>query len=434
MAYSTWRYIQGEWNLADGFRKSYKNKSKRQKEKPEVREVMDDLDAKTAEVHRTIMDGTYEVGEYRHYVLHDRKKARNISVLPFVDRGVQNMIKDAIEPILVNQFTDDMCAGIPHRGISARKKRWSVISKMRKAMADKKNKWCILMDIHHCYDTINNVVVARELEKHITDKRTLELVKKHLFTQKYLAIGDPISHLYCNLIVSRIVRRLKEEGKCRCLVNFADNIAIFGDSKEEVVRLSKLAKQESARQRLRFNKSYPFEIDKVGVVNFCGRKYTRSKVTLRNDTKIRYIKARHKSRSMPSYNGIIISCNARNLRKQVENKDNTMHEKQRTPFAGRNIKTEQLVGVKHTIVAKQKKSSKQKDNETYYDVQAIAVGYGLVRYTTGSKLLCMFLDKEEIPIRDVVIQKDWRGFFYEGSIYSNDEEADIIRREFGIDY
>ena len=114
--------------------------------------------------------------------------------------------------------------------------------------------------------------------------------------------------------------------------------------------------------------------------------------------------------------------------------DNHVMRKQRTPFAGKAMKTDNLIGIKHTIVKTERRQSKQKDSEYYYDVQAIAVGLGLIRYTTSSKLLVQALSAQEIPIRDVVILKDWRGLYYEGSIYSNEEEADIIRKEFGIDH
>ena len=110
--------------------------------------------------------------------------------------------------------------------------------------------------------------------------------------------------------------------------------------------------------------------------------------------------------------------------------------KQRTPFASRQIKADALLGIKHTVVAKEKKQSKQKghESETYYDVQAIAEGLGLVRYSTGAKQLVMHLDSESIPIRDLYIDHDWRGLYYRDTIYTDQEEADLIRKQFNIDY
>ena len=100
------------------------------------------------------------------------------------------------------------------------------------------------------------------------------------------------------------------------------------------------------------------------------------------------------------------------------------------------MKADGLLGIKHTIVAKEKRRSKQRGHEAeiYYDVQAIAEGLGLIRYTTGARQLVAHLDSESIPIRDLYIDHDWRGLYYRDTIYTDAEEAAIIRQQFGIDY
>ena len=108
--------------------------------------------------------------------------------------------------------------------------------------------------------------------------------------------------------------------------------------------------------------------------------------------------------------------------------------KQRTPFAGRQVKADALLGIKHTIVAKEKKQSKQKNGGEYWDVQAIAEGLGLVRYSTAAKQLVMHIEAESIPIRDLYIDHDWRGLYYRDTVYTDAEEAEMIRKQFGIDY
>jgi len=110
--------------------------------------------------------------------------------------------------------------------------------------------------------------------------------------------------------------------------------------------------------------------------------------------------------------------------------------KQRTPFAGRQVKADGLLGIKHTIVAKERKQSKQRgrEGEFYYDVQAIAEGLGLIRYSTSAKQLVAHLESESIPIRDLYIDHDWRGLYYRGTVYSDQEEADMIRQQFNIEY
>ena len=105
------------------------------------------------------------------------------------------------------------------------------------------------------------------------------------------------------------------------------------------------------------------------------------------------------------------------------------------PFAGRVMKTDTMEGICHTIVDFAEKPSKQKDCEHYYHVQAIAEGLGLVVYSTGSAKICDYLatkTKHDLPLRDMVIVHDWSGMYYDGTVYTDAEEEEMIRKQFNI--
>ena len=109
--------------------------------------------------------------------------------------------------------------------------------------------------------------------------------------------------------------------------------------------------------------------------------------------------------------------------------------KEQTRFAGRLRKPDMLIGKRQTIIDKEEKLSKQHGvSGTYFDVQALVEGEGLVRYTTGAKLLVRDLIKEPLPRRDKVIQKDWRGLYFEGSVYTLEEEEEMARKKFNVNY
>ena len=93
-------YIYDKANLREACYVSYQGKSARQRRKAEVRAVMDDLETFVERKNGEIRSGTYRVGDYRHFLLKDRKKRRRISVLPYGDRGVQNLYKAGIEPVI----------------------------------------------------------------------------------------------------------------------------------------------------------------------------------------------------------------------------------------------------------------------------------------------------------------------------------------------
>lgn len=109
--------------------------------------------------------------------------------------------------------------------------------------------------------------------------------------------------------------------------------------------------------------------------------------------------------------------------------------RQPTRFAGKKYKADMLIGKKQTIVDKEERQSKQPNSkEPYFDVQAVVEDLGLVRYSTGAQLLVQELRTAALPMRDKVIQKDWRGLFFEGTVFTLEEEEERIRKEFNINY
>ena len=314
-------YIYDRANLREACYVSYQGKSARQRRKAEVRAVMDDLETFVERKNGEIRSGTYRVGDYRHFHLKDRKKRRRISVLPYGDRSVQNLYKSGIEPVIVNQATDDMCAGLPGRGVTASEAKWCVVLKVQRILRTDEAVWMWQGDIRKFYDSIRNVIVMKQLERIISDKVVLELVREHVMKQRELAIGDPFSHLLASLVIAPLVRYMKANGAT--VVNYADDFWCVARTKEEIYRIKNMAERFAVtRLRLHFKPSQVRRID-AAPFRFCGFVfYPNGKVFLCSDTKKRYVKSRHRRRSVASYNGMLICCNSRHLRKKVEMNDN----------------------------------------------------------------------------------------------------------------
>ncbi len=417
---------------------SYMAKSSRQRARREVREVMADVQAfctrKTAELD----GGSYQVGRYRHFRLQDRKKVRDISVLPYEDRCVQNAVKNAIQPLIMRQMTDDMMGGLPGCGVVASDKRHSVVQQMREAMNDRSLRYYLQGDIRKFYDNVDKVISMKMIARQVKDRRTLTVIRQHLFNQKRLAIGDPFSHLIANMNMSAVIRKAKEKhGKNIRLINFADDFIAFARDKETLETLRRDMRTWAKDMRLHYKPMYVRHIGKEAIT-YCGYKFGRGYVHLTQRTKKRYIKARHKSRSMGSYNGLLIVADTKELRKRIEKQDNrnmNTEKKIRRPFAGRPMKTDTMEGIIHTIVGFAEKPSKQKDCDHYFHIQAIADGLGLVVYSTGSAKICEWLKTKshlDLPLRDMKIVHDWSGFYYDGTVYTDAEEEEMIRRQFNI--
>lgn len=444
MSQSTWTNITTGLHAA--VHDSYMAKSAHQRRKREVRRVMADVDAFCRRKQQELLSDTYQVGQYRHFRLRDKKKQRDISVLPYEDRCVQNSIKDAIQPLLLRQMTDDMLGGLPERGVLATVPHNSVVRRMRCLMNDRSLRYYLQGDVRKFYDSIDNVVAMRLIERQVKDPRTLAVIRQHLFAQKRLAIGDPFSHLIANLVMSQIIRQAKAKyGKQIKLINFADDFIAFAHDKATLVALRRDMQCWARQLRLRYKPLYIRPVpgslcsDTIAThtpITFCGYRFGPGYVHLTRRTKQRYIRARHRRRSVASYNGLLQVADTKHLRHLVEiNNNKHMADKIRRPFAGRPMKIEVMEGLAHTIVDFQKRASNQKDSDSYYHIQAIAGTLGLIVYSTGSQKICKYLDtknRADIPLRDMKIVHDWSGYYYEGTVYTDAEEEAMIRAQYDI--
>lgn len=451
MSQSTWHNTLSGMYAAT--HDAYMSKSSTQRNKREVQKVMADMPAFCQRKQAELRDGRYKVGRYRHFRLRDKKKTRFISVLPYEDRCVQNAVKDAFEPLVLRQMTDDMLGGLPGCGVLASDRRHQVVARMKRALNNCRWQYMMQGDITKFYDNIDNVLTMQQVERCVKDKRTRALIRQHLFNQKRLAIGDPFSHLLANLNMSVIIRKAKAAYGNRIeIINFADDFIAFAADKETLTALRRDMRRWAKERRLHYKPMYIRPIPgsrsarrfsggtshraqrfSAGFITFCGYRYRRGATKLTRRTKLRYIKARHKSRSMGSYNGILQVADTKHLRYLVEQNNNRhMADKIRRPFAGKPKKVEQLEGIRHTIVDKAKKPSRQQHTDTYYHVQAIADGLGLIVYSTSSSKIVDYLETHDIPLRDMVIAHDWSGFYYEGTVYTDEEEEAMIREKFNI--
>ena len=85
MSISTWHNTVN--GLYAATHDAYMAKTAQQRKKREVRRVMRDVNAFCLRKQTELRDGSYTIGSYRHFRLRDKKKVRDISVLPYDTTG-----------------------------------------------------------------------------------------------------------------------------------------------------------------------------------------------------------------------------------------------------------------------------------------------------------------------------------------------------------
>jgi hypothetical protein len=190
-------------------------------------------------LQQMLINKTYATSEYKTFVKHDGAKEREIFKLPyFPDRICQWAILQVIEPILINNFTDDTYSAIPGKGIHA------AYSKMKRAVqTDVKGcQYCLKLDVRKYYPSIDHNILKEKFRRLFKDPELLWLLDEIIDStpgETGIPIGNYISQYAGNFYLSSFDHWIKEEKRVKHYFRYMDDIVIFADSKEKLHALRK---------------------------------------------------------------------------------------------------------------------------------------------------------------------------------------------------
>jgi hypothetical protein len=186
------------------------------------------------ELHEMLKAGTYKPSPYNTFTIHEPKE-RLIYRLPYYpDRIVHHAIMNVIVPIWVPLFNRDTYCGLPGRGIQAAADRVKYF--LRK---DPEGcRYCLKIDIKKFYPSIDHDALKALVRWKIKDKRLLALIDDLIdSTEQGIPIGNHPSIFLALLYFAKFIIWLKQEKGVKYLVVYADDITIYGPSKQELRKL-----------------------------------------------------------------------------------------------------------------------------------------------------------------------------------------------------
>lgn len=149
--------------------------SKMKKDRKVVQKVLDDLDYYVEEIHIMLEKKTYLPSPYTELKIHDgtRKKVRIICKPAFYpDQIIHWAVMQVIQPVIERGMYELCCASVPGRGI-----HYATRYIERILVNDRKNtKYCLSIDIHHFYASIDRQILKWKIYKIIKDKDTIDLL------------------------------------------------------------------------------------------------------------------------------------------------------------------------------------------------------------------------------------------------------------------
>lgn len=244
------------WSM-DNLKKAHENAKKGKGWYEEVKEVDANLDYYLQILQDMLKNHTYHTSEYKSFMLTEGKKERKIYKLPyFPDRICQWAIMQVIEPILLRHMTTNTYSAIPKRGIH------SCLKDVKKAIHNDPIgcRYCLKMDIHHYYPSLNHELLKQKFRRIFKDKellwlldeiidsistaeiedlRDIWLLDEDIDEETGVPIGNYFSQYCGNFYLTSFDHWLKEVKRISHAYRYMDDITIFGKSKEELNDLQK---------------------------------------------------------------------------------------------------------------------------------------------------------------------------------------------------
>ena len=313
------------WNkiiTIENFRLAYKNATKGKKHYKEVQEIEAyGVDKYLDKLLLEVKEKRYKVSKYEIFHRITGGKDREIYKLPMRDRIVQHAIMIYIEPIFRETFIVDTYSSIKGRGIH------KCLKRVKRDVKDSRYKYCLKLDIHKCYPSLDKEILKKKLIKKFKDRDLLQL----LFTiidscNKGVPIGNYTSQYFNNFYFSEFDHWLKEQKHIKYYFRYCDDMVILGKSKQELHLLFYEIKEKIEKLNVQLKSNYQIFPIEARSIDFLGYKIRRSHTLVRKHIKKNFIRkiktmnfnnlTKRDINVLASYWGILKCADCRNLCKK----------------------------------------------------------------------------------------------------------------------
>lgn len=285
----------------DNFKEAYKKVRKGDnKYKKDAVAFHEDYVSNLEGLRLSIMNGTYEFGEYNRFLVHEPKE-RVINAPGFNDKLVQMAIHNAIKKTYFNKFIYDSYSCIDKKGTH------NCAKKIQRNLKQAKWLWgeeatIIKIDISKFFYTINREVLKEIIFNDLECEHTVDLLYKIIdsadsIDELGLPLGNSFSQLGANIYMNKVDNYAKRKLGLKFYVRYADDVVIVVESKDKAKEvLCSIAKfiKETINLDLNENKTKTFPVEQG--VNAIGYKIRPTHMLLRNESKKRL---KRKIRAMP---------------------------------------------------------------------------------------------------------------------------------------
>lgn len=276
-------------------------------------------------LQKTLISGELHTSQYKFFTRLEHGKERKIADLPlFPDRIARQAFAQVLEPLLDPKMIDQSHASrVNHGTHSALEQAWGYVQHERIV-------YCFSGDIRKCYESTDIDILKKTRRHYIKDGWVLMYLDR--FNDEYpmdgMSIGDRLSPLNCNLMLTPVDHHMKENLHCHAFIRYADNFFVFGNSKEWLnkIRIELSDQLEAIGYELK--PTWQIADLRTEGVDFLGYRIYKTHVLVRKKTKYRIKREmarimrklesgqspdKHDRGVVASYHGVLKWCDSYNF-------------------------------------------------------------------------------------------------------------------------
>ena len=203
--------------------------------KPDVIAFEMDLAANLWKLKRRLEDGSYAVGGYHRFMIHDPKD-REIQALRYADRVVQHSLCDnVLTPFFERRLIYDNCACRIGKGTHFGMHRLSSFLREHSKQHGSEG-WILKADVRKFFPSIDHEVLLERLRKVIPDPNVMKLLEMiiqsyNADTGKGLPMGNQTSQLFSLYYLDPVDRLVKERLRIRHYTRYMDDLILLHPDK-----------------------------------------------------------------------------------------------------------------------------------------------------------------------------------------------------------
>ncbi len=299
------------------------------RQRKDVQEFQINLMDNILDLHRDLINKTYQHGTYEAFNISD-PKPRNIHKATVRDRLLHHAIYRILYPIYDKTFIAHSYSCRKNKGTHKALDAFTNMAR-KVSLNHTKNVWVLKCDIRKFFASIDQEILFKILEKKISDPDVLWLLKEvvgsfETASGKGLPLGNLTSQLLVNIYMNEFDQYVKRDLRAKYYIRYADDFVFFSKDQSELAEIVRLIVLF-----LRHKLQLQLHPDKVSIttvasgVDFLGWVHFPTHRVLRTVTKRRMIKNMQKvpvnSASALSYVGLLGYGNAFELQTKIASLD-----------------------------------------------------------------------------------------------------------------